>query len=263
MSEDGDWMARDSAPRGDRLVLDIEGFEGPLDLLLNLARTQKVDLTKISILQLVEQYLVFIAEARRVALELAADYLVMAAWLAYLKSRLLLPEEDNPDEPSGEELAARLQFQLLRLEAMRERSAQLMSRHRQGRDVFRRGMPEGVRLVRHSKYELTIYELLHAYASQQRRLEPSTYRIVRQPVYTMEELLHRLEPLMGKVVDWTTLEAFLPKEAKDPLRRRSAMAASFAAMLEMTRQGRIELRQAAPFTPIYIRRRSDTSGDPA
>jgi segregation and condensation protein A len=257
MGEETGWEDLAPAPPGDRLVVDIEGFEGPLDLLLTLARGQKVDLAKISILELVEQYLSFIAEARRVALELAADYLVMAAWLAYLKSRLLLPIEENEEEPSGEELAARLQFQLLRLEAMRERSAQLMSRNRQGRDVFRRGMPEGVRLIRHSKYELSFYELLQAYAAQQRRREKSSYRVVRQPVYTMEELLHRLEPLMGKAHDWTTLETFLPAEAREPRRRRSAMAASFAAMLEMTRQGKIELRQAAPFTPIYIRRRSD------
>ena len=257
MADNDNWdeeAPRDSA-LDDQLVIDIEGFEGPLDLLLTLARTQKVDLARISILELVEQYLAFIAEARRVALELAADYLVMAAWLAYLKSRLLLPPEDNEDELSGEEMAARLQFQLMRLEAMRDRSAQLMSRNRQGRDVFARGMPEGVRMIRHSKYELSLYELLQAYAQQQQRATVTPFRIVRQPVYTMEELLHRLEPLMGRAIDWTTLESFLPAEAQTPERRRSAIAASFAAMLEMTRQGKIELRQAAPFTPIYVRRR--------
>jgi len=257
VADNDNWENTDAAPTGreDQLVLDIQGFEGPLDLLLTLARAQKVDLAKISILELVEQYLAFIAEARRVALELAADYLVMAAWLAFMKSRLLLPEDEKDDEFSGEEMAARLQFQLLRLEAMRERSAQLMSRERHGRDVFSRGMPEGVRMVRHSRYELSLYDLLHAYAQQQQRTNVTPFRIVRQPVYTMEELLHRLEPLMGKAVDWTTLETFLPPEAREPRRRRSALAASFAAMLEMTRQGKIELRQAAPFTPIYIRRR--------
>lgn len=248
----------------DTLILDIQGFEGPLDLLLNLARTQKVDLSKISILELVEQYLAFIAEARRVQIELAADYLVMAAWLAYLKSRLLLPQEETEDELSGEEMAARLQFQLMRLEAMRERSAQLMSRHRLGRDVFPRGQPEGLRMVRHSKHELSLFELLRAYALLRQREDASHLTIQRQPVYSIEDLLHRLEPLMGGAVDWERLESFLPPEAQAPRQRRSALATSFAAALELAKQGKIEMHQAGAFAPLYIRRRVDSGpGDRA
>jgi len=268
MTAQDDWQEDDPAARPtaaeDTLILDIQGFEGPLDLLLNLARTQKVDLSKISILELVEQYLAFIAEARRIQIELAADYLVMAAWLAYLKSRLLLPQEETAEEPSGEEMAARLQFQLMRLEAMRERAAQLMSRHRLGRDVFPRGQPEGLRMVRHSKYDLTLYELLRAYALTRQRADANHLTVTRPPVYAIEDLLHRLEPLMGGAMDWTVLEQFLPPEAQAPRQRRSALATSFAAALELTKQGKIELRQAGAFAPLYVRRRrGNAHGNPA
>ena len=237
----------------EQLVLDIDGYEGPLDVLLSLARNQKVDLAQISILQLAEQYLEFVAAVRKVRLELAADYLVMAAWLAYLKSRLLLPDEENEDEPTGDELAAMLAFRLQRLEAMRERAVELMSRYRLGRDVFPRGAPEGIRVNRHARYDASLYELLRAYAEQNARVSISSLRIVRAPVFTIEDAMARLQRLVGHVPDWTDLLTFLPKDITDPQLKRSALASTFVASLEIVRQGKIELDQSRPFGPLRVR----------
>jgi segregation and condensation protein A len=235
----------------DRLTLDIDGWEGPLDLLLTLARSQKVDLARISILALVEQYLAFIADAKKLKLEIAADYLVMAAWLAYLKSCLLLPKDPEAD-PSPEELAMRLQLRLQRLSAMREAGARLIGRDRLGRDVFLRGAPEGLRVVRKSAWQVELYDLLAAYGAVRARTEPAVHIVARRPVMTLEEALLRVERLLGAHIDWTTLESFLP-ETQDGEFRKSALASSFVAALELARKGRLELDQEAPFAPLYIR----------
>jgi segregation and condensation protein A len=235
----------------DRLTLDLDGWEGPLDLLLTLARSQKVDLAKISILALVEQYLTFIADAKRLKLEIAADYLVMAAWLAYLKSCLLLPKEAGQD-PSPEELAMRLQLRLQRLSAMREAGARLIGRDRIGRDVFLRGAPEGLRVVRRSAWQAELYDLIAAYGSVRARTEPAVHVVSRRPVMTLEEALLRVERMIGARVDWTRLESFLP-ETQDPEFRKSALASSFVAALELARKGKVELDQQSPFAPLYIR----------
>ena len=252
---------------GEALIVDVDGFEGPLDLLLAMARTQRVDLLRISILALVEQYLRFIGEAQKVRLELAADYLVMAAWLAFLKSRLLLPKEAVPeDQLSGEEMARRLAFRLARLGAMREAAAKLMAGSRLGQDVFERGMPEGVRTLKESKYVAEVYDLLKAYAELRRRTLKTTHTVKARTMWSISRAREQLERLIGKgAADWVALEAhlarYLPKpssSASDPDElRRTALAASFGATLEMAREGLIELRQAAPYAPIYLRRRED------
>ncbi|WP_374764040.1 segregation and condensation protein A [Yunchengibacter salinarum] len=239
----------------ERLVLDLDGFEGPLDLLLTLARSQKVDLTRISILALVEQYLDFINTARRLKLELAADYLVMAAWLAFLKSRLLLPKEDTEEEPSAEDLALRLQLRLQRLEAMRDVGARLMARARLGRDVFMRGAPEGLEDDRRGIYDLSLYELLRAYGDHQIRHQGGSLRIERRPVYAMEDALERLRDLIGDRYSWSDLMSFLPPVGDDPRMRRSALASLFAASLELTRQGKAVLNQTETYGPLYLRAR--------
>ena len=246
-----------SAPTGDQLVLHIEGFEGPLDVLLTLARAQKVDLAQISILELVEQYLEFVAEARRIKLELAADYLVMAAWLAYLKSRLLLPKEDDDEEPSAEELAFRLQLRLQRLEAMREAGARIMARDRMGRDVFRRGRPEGLKLLKRGSYDVTLYELLKAYADNRQRFSITEIRIERRPVYSLEDALERLNGMIGQAFNWSQLADFLPSDMKDKRLCKSALASMFAASLELARQGNADLRQMETFGPIYLRQKQE------
>jgi len=247
----------DEAPAGqparDDFIVDLEGFEGPLDLLLTLARQQKLDLRGISILALAEQYLRFIAEARRLRLEIAADYLVMAAWLAYLKSRLLLPDTPGDEEPSGEELAQRLQFQLERLQAMREAVDQLLARERLGIDVFSRGMPEGIRVIRDSVWECSLYELLRAYADQSVRGNVTTLQLAPPKAFTMEEALRRLEGMLGRLPDWASLENFLPGELGSAFERRSAVASTVAASLELTRAGRLQLRQGRPFGPIFVK----------
>jgi segregation and condensation protein A len=235
----------------DRLTLDLDGWEGPLDLLLTLARTQKVDLREISILALVEQYLVFIHDAKKLKLEIAADYLVMAAWLAYLKSCLLLPKDPEQD-PSPEELAMRLQLRLQRLSAMREAGARLLGRDRLGRDVFARGAPEGLRVVRKSAWQVELYDLISAYGFVRARAEPAVHVVSRRPVMTLDEALTRVERLIGSKIDWTELRTFLP-ETQDPEFRKSALASSFVASLELARQGRVELDQESPFAPLYIR----------
>ena len=239
----------------EQLVLALDGYEGPIDLLLTLARDQKVDLTRISILQLADQYLSFITELRRVRIELAADYLVMAAWLAYLKSRLLLPEpEPNEIEPTGAELAAALQFQLQRLEAMRNVGAKLMERPQLGRDIFARGAPEAIEIERTAIYAPTLYDLLKAYGEHRRRQEGSTLTIRPLDLYSLEEALQRLNELLGTLPDWTTLAQFLPVRPDGSLLGRSALAAHFAASLELVKAGRIELRQDTAFGPIWLRR---------
>lgn len=238
----------------DDFVVDLDGFEGPLDLLLALARQQKVDLRGISILALAEQYLSFITEARRLRLEIAADYLVMAAWLAYLKSRLLLPDSRLDEEPSGEELAHRLQFQLERLQAMREVVDELLARERFGIDVFPRGMPEGVRVIRDSIWDCSLYDLLRAYADQSVRGNVTTLRLNPPKAFTMEEALRRLESMLGRLPDWASLESFLPGELGTAFERRSAVASTVAASLELTRSGRLQLRQSKPFGPIFVKK---------
>src|SRR5262245_61611765 len=257
--DDGsDWEQDDGqAPSaGETLVVDVEGFEGPLDLLLALARTQKVDLARISVLALAQQYLDFINEARRLRLEIAADYLVMAAWLAFLKSKLLLPaEQDEDGEPSGEELAALLAFRLKRLDAMREASAQLMTRKRLGRDVFARGLPEPIRITRQSIYGANVYDLLKAYSQQRQRMAVRSWRMPPRSVWSLTEARGELERLLSIALDWAPLDHLLAEFLVDPELRRTALASSFTASLEMTREGTLEIRQAKSFAPLLVRRR--------
>jgi segregation and condensation protein A len=238
----------------DRLTIDIDGWEGPLDLLLTLARNQKVDLRAISILQLVEQYLGFIENARALKLELAADYLVMAAWLAYLKSALLLPKDPTID-PSPEELALRLQLRLERLNAMRESGARLMARDRIGRDIFLRGEPEGLRVVRTTAWEISYFELISAYGQMQARNAPVMHVVKRRAVMTLEEALERVSRMIGHALEWTSLESFLPLDA-EPMLRKSALASSFVAMLELAKRGTLDLQQKESFAPLMVRTRS-------
>ncbi len=239
------------------LIVDVEGYEGPLDLLLMLSRTQKVDLRKISVLQLAEQYLVFVNEAKALRIELAADYLVMAAWLAFLKSRLLLPPDPFDEGPSGEELAAHLAFQLERLQAMREAAARLMARDQKGRNFFVRGIPEDVMRLRKVSYSATLLDLMQAYARIRTRDEFRPYAFDRDHVFTMEQALDRMRGLIGFAGEWTDLWAYLPEGwTLDPARRRSATASTFAASLELAKQGQIELKQGESFAPISIRRKT-------
>jgi segregation and condensation protein A len=238
--------------QSDELTLALDGWEGPLDLLLNLARSQKVDLTQISILQLVEQYLAYLAEARALKLEIAADYLVMAAWLAYLKSCLLLPKDPEQD-PSPEEIALRLQQRLLRLDAMREAGARLLGRDRVGRDVFLRGAPEGLRLVRKARWQVRDFDLFAAYGAVRARTQPAMHVVHARSVMTLDEAIDRVSRMIGAALDWTLLESFLP-ETEDLQLRRSALASSFLAMLELARRGRLDFLQDEAFAPISLKR---------
>jgi segregation and condensation protein A len=261
---DGEGPLRRETDRsdGEQLIVDVAGFEGPLDLLLELARRQKVDISRISVLALAEQYLAFFETARRLRLDLAAEYLVMAAWLAYLKSRLLLPEPANADEPPAEELAARLAFRLQRLEAMRAAAAQLMARSRLGLDVFARGNPEPLMVERQVHYGDNLFDLLKAYAERrQRRQAHRRYAIVRRRVWSVNEARTILERLLGTMDDWGRFEGWLADYLAEPAERASFIASSLTASLELAREGRLELRQERAFEPIYIRRRSEPAGE--
>ena len=237
--------------QSDELTLTLDGWEGPLDLLLNLARAQKVDLAQISILQLVEQYLAYLEQARALKLEIAADYLVMAAWLAYLKSCLLLPKDPEQD-PSPEEVAMRLQLRLQRLDAMREAGARLLGRDRIGRDVFLRGAPEGLRLVRKAAWQVRQFDLFAAYGVVRARTAPAMHVVHARAVMTLEEAIERVEGMIGAALDWTVLESFLPA-TQDPQFRKSALASSFVATLELARRGRLDIAQDEAFAPIMVR----------
>jgi segregation and condensation protein A len=238
------------------LVVDVDGYEGPLDLLLTLSRTQKVDLRKISVLQLAEQYLRFVQEASRLRIELAADYLVMAAWLAYLKSRLLLPPDAAEEGPSGEELAAHLAFQLERLEAMRRSAARLMARDQLNRDFFARGIPEDISLRRSVKYKATILDLMQAYARIKTREDFEPLSLKRDRVFTMEQALERMKGLIGHAIDWAELTQFLPEGwSGDAKSLRSATASTFAASLELVKLGQLEMHQSESFSPIMLRKK--------
>ncbi|EEX10528.1 ScpA/B protein [Ruegeria lacuscaerulensis ITI-1157] len=240
------------------LIVDVDGFEGPLDVLLTLSRTQKVDLRKISVLALAQQYLSFVERARALRIELAADYLVMAAWLAFLKSRLLLPPDPDEEGPTGEELAAHLAFQLERLQAMRDAAARLMARDQLGRDFFKRGRGEDVTRVRTITYSATLLDLMQGYARIRTRDEFRPFVMDRDAVFTMEQALERMRPLIGFAGTWTDMETYLPEGWDvDPVRRRSATAATFAASLELVKEGHMEIKQSETFAPIQLRRRTD------
>jgi segregation and condensation protein A len=243
----------DTSPvrQSDELNLELDGWEGPLDLLLSLARTQKVDLTQISILALVEQYLSYLNDARVLKLEIAADYLVMAAWLAYLKSCLLLPRNPEAD-PSPEEIALRLQMRLQQLDAMREAGARLLGRDRLGRDVFVRGAPEGLRLVRKAAWQVRAFDLFTAYGAVKARSQPAMHVVHARSVMTLEEAIERVARMIGSALDWTFLESFLPA-TEDPQFRRSALASSFVAARELARRGRHDIAQQEPFAPIRLK----------
>lgn len=238
------------------LIVDVDGYEGPLDVLLTLSRTQKVDLRKISVLDLARQYLLFIDRAKTLRIELAADYLVMAAWLTFLKSRLLLPPDPEEEGPSGEELAAHLAFQLERLQAMRESAAKLMARNRLGRDIFARGIPEKVSRVKSVTYTANLLDLMQAYARLRTRDEFRPFTMDRDAVFTMEQALERMRGLVGYALDWTDIASYMPDGwGADPVKRRSATAATFAASLELAKEGKVEIRQTDTFAPILLRKR--------
>lgn len=254
MDGDADFGEVEERLAAEALIVDVDGYEGPLDLLLMLSRTQKVDLRKISVLALAEQYLTFVQQAKSLRIELAADYLVMAAWLAFLKSRLLLPPDPSDEGPSGEELAAHLAFQLERLAAMREASAKLMARDLKGRDFFVRGLPEDVTRVRRVRYTATLLDLMQGYARLRTKEDFRPYVMDRDHVMTLEQALERMRGLIGYAGEWTDLLSYLPEGWEvDPKRRRSATASHFAASLELAKNGAIQIRQTESFAPIQIR----------
>jgi len=242
------------------LMVDVEGFEGPLDLLLTLARQQKVDLAKISILALADQYLAFIEEARKMRLELAADYLVMAAWLAYLKSRLLLPEQHPAEGLSAEEMANALALRLRRLEAIRKFAEQLMNRPQLGRDVFQRGAPEPIAEIKHPQWSATLYDLLSAYSSRRQIQSRSVVRVAKRTVWSLAEAREALERLIGQSMDWSPLDQYLIAYLTDPAMAATVLASSFAAALEMIREGRLEAHQQGAFSPLYLRKKRNADG---
>ena len=249
---DDEWHGVGAAAGDDTaLYLELDGWEGPLDLLLDLARRQKVDLRRISILGLVDQYLTYIDRAEALRLELAADYLVMAAWLAYLKSALLLPREEQLD-PSPEELALRLQLRLQRLAAMRDASARLFARDRIGRDIFRRGAPEGLRIDRKNLWQCDWFALVQAYGQVKARTQPVVHMVRDRMVMTLDSALARVSAMLGVNIDWMELKDFLPPHA-EPRLRKSALASSFVAALELARLGKAELRQDTVFGPLHLR----------
>jgi len=244
------------------LVIDVEGFEGPLDLLLMLARQQKVDLAKISILALADQYLAFIEEARELRLEIAADYLVMAAWLAYLKSRLLLPEQHEPDGLSAEEMATALAQRLRRLEAIRQVAEQLLNRPQLGREVFARGAPEPIAEIKRPEWTATLYDLLSAYAVQRQKQARAYVRVAKRTVWSLADAREALERLIGGAADWCALDEYLIAYMVEPALAATVRASSFAAALELVREGRIQVHQRAAFAPLYVRKRPENdAGD--
>jgi segregation and condensation protein A len=245
------------------LMVDVEGFEGPLDLLLTLARQQKVDLAKISILALADQYLAFIEEARKMRLELAADYLVMAAWLAYLKSRLLLPEQHPAEGLSAEEMANALALRLRRLETIRKFAEQLINRPQLGRDVFQRGQPEPIAEIKHPQWSATLYDLLSAYASRRQIRSRSVVRVPKRTVWSLAEAREALERLVGQSMDWSPLDQYLVAYLTDPATTATVLASSFAAALEMIREGRLEAHQQGAFSPLYLRKKHNADGTPS
>jgi segregation and condensation protein A len=238
------------------LVVDVEGFEGPLDLLLTLARQQKVDLAKISILALADQYLIFIEEARRLRLELAADYLVMAAWLAYLKSRLLLPDVNAPEGQSAEDMANALALRLKRLEAIRTVAEQMFTRQQLGRDVFARGQPEPIAHIKRPEWTATLYDLLSAYSHQRQKNALSRVKLAKRAVWSLAEARVALERLIGQSTDWTRIDEYLIKYVVEPSTAATVFASSFASALELVREGLAEIHQHQAFAPIYMRKRT-------
>jgi len=257
MSDDTNFEALSPELASDEraLIVDVEGFEGPLDLLLMLARQQKVDLAKISILALADQYLAFIEEARRIRLELAADYLVMAAWLAYLKSRLLLPEKEGELGPSAEEMATALALRLRRLEAIRNAADALIGRPQLHRDVFGRGAPEPIADIKRPEWTATLYDLLTAYAQQRQRSALAHVRFAPRTVWSLAEAREALERLIGGAADWSRLDQYLLAYMVEPSLKATVLASSFAATLELVREGRLEMHQHAAFAPLYVRKR--------
>lgn len=259
MNDDFDTPDTPTVHRDVIFVVDLDGYEGPLDVLLALARDHKLDITQISILALADQYLKFIVAAQQTNLEIAADYLVMAAWLAYLKSRLLLPDLGGEDEPTGEEMAAALAFQMRRLEAMQTSGQLLTERSQLGREFFARGAPEKHPVETEHILEVTLYELLQAYARQRRRGAGGDRTLHIEPfeVYTVEDALKRLRRLLGRTPDWQSLWSYLPEEIRGGLFGRSAVASTFVASLELAKEGKVNIRQSDAFGPIYLRSRAD------
>ena len=245
------------------LIVDVEGFEGPLDLLLTLARQQKVDLAKISILALADQYIAFIEQVRALRIELAADYLVMAAWLAYLKSRMLLPDPPGAEGMSAADMANALAVRLRRLEAIRATAEQLFGRPQLGREVFGRGDPEPIHEIKHPKWSATLYDLLTAYASERQRHVLARVRFAKRTVWSLAEARAALERMIGAADEWAQLDEFLLTYLVEPSMRATVMASSLAATLEMVREGQLELHQQGPFAPIYLRKRSEGADPPA
>ena len=254
-----DDLAAERASGEPALVVDVEGFEGPLDLLLALARQQKVDLAKISILALADQYLAFIEEARKLRLELAADYLVMAAWLAYLKSRLLLPDTNAPEGQSAEDMAIALALRLKRLEAIRDVAQRLFGRAQLDRDVFRRGQPEPIAHIKHAQYTATLYDLLSAYAQQRQKSALAHVRLAKRTVWSLAEAREALERLIGQSSDWSRLDQFLLSYVVEPSLAPTVFASSFASTLEMVREGLMDVHQQGAFAPLYVRKRQQSA----
>jgi segregation and condensation protein A len=254
-------LGADRADSEPAMIVDVEGFEGPLDLLLALARQQKVDLAKISILALADQYLVFVEEARKLRLELAADYLVMAAWLAYLKSRLLLPEVPTGEGPTAEDMALALAYRLRRLEAFREVATRLMGRPQLNRDIFARGAPEPIAEIKQPEWTATLYDLLSAYSSQRQRSVLSRVRFKKRTVWSLAEARAALERLIGMSTDWSRIDEFLISYVVEPALRATVMASSFASALELVREGIAEIHQKESFAPLYMRKRVGVNGN--
>jgi segregation and condensation protein A len=244
------------------LMVDVEGFEGPLDLLLTLARQQKVDLAKISILALADQYLAFIEAARKLRLELAADYLVMAAWLAYLKSRLLLPEQHPAEGMSAEDMANALAQRLRRLEAIRQFAEKLIARPQLGRDIFQRGQPEPIAEIKHPQWSATLYDLLSAYAARRQIQSRSVVRVPKRTVWSLAEAREALERVVGQSMDWSPLDQYLVAYLVEPAMVATVLASSFAAALELIREGQMEAHQQGAFSPLYVRKKRNADGSP-